>query len=69
LKEMSEQHWKAWLDTSLPVLKDQTPREAAKIASGKERLEALLWQWESQTEEIGQFAPDVQALREALGME
>ena len=69
LKEMSEQHWRAWLDTSLPALKDQTPREAAKTVSGKERLEALFWHWESQSEALGELAPDVQALREALGME
>ena len=69
LKDMSEQHWRAWLDTSIPALKDQTPREAAKTVSGRERLEALLWHWESQSEALGECAPDVQALREALGIE
>jgi len=69
LKKMSEQHWRTWLDTSLLALKDQTPREAAKTVTGRERLEALFWHWESQTEALGQFAPDVKALREALGME
>ena len=35
LKDMSEKHWRAWLDTSIPALKDQTPREAVKTAIGK----------------------------------
>jgi len=69
LKKMSEQHWRTWLDAPLPALKDQTPREAAKTVTGRERLEALFWHWEPQTEKLGQFAPDVKALRKALGME
>lgn len=69
LKKMSEQHWRAWLDTPIPALKDQTPREAALTESGRERLEALLWQFESQNEALGLFTPDFKALREALGVE
>ena len=69
LQEMAAQHWRSWLDTPLPALKDQTPREAAKTAIGRERLEALLWELESQNEAGREFAPDVQALREELGME
>ena len=34
LQDMAEQHWKAWLDTPLPALKEQTPREAAEFDSG-----------------------------------
>jgi hypothetical protein len=69
LQEMSEQHWQAWLDSSIPALKDQTPREAVKTATGRERLEALLWQFEEQGDSLQSFAPDVKALRQALGME
>ena len=68
LQEMSEQHWREWLDTSIPALKDQTPREAVKTPVGRERLEALLWQFEGQSESLQSFAPDVKALRQELGL-
>ena len=69
LKEMSEQHWRAWLDTSIPALKDQTPREAVKTVTGRERLEALLWQFEVQSESLQSFRPDIKALRQELGLD
>ncbi len=69
LQEMSEQHWRGWLDTAIPALKDQTPREAAKTATGRERLEALLWQFEEQSGSLQAFAPDVKALRQELGLD
>lgn len=31
-----------WLDTPVPALRDKTPRQAARSAAGRERLEALL---------------------------
>lgn len=67
--EMNEQHWKAWLDTPLPVLKEQSPREAAKTALGRERLEALFLQFEHGNESPRPFSPDVQALRKSLGLD
>ncbi|RLJ21245.1 hypothetical protein DJ030_00630 [bacterium endosymbiont of Escarpia laminata] len=69
IREMASQHWKAWLDTSLPALKGQTPREAAKTSSGRERLEALLLQFESREGEPQPFDPDVDALRQSLGLD
>ena len=70
LKEMSEQHWNAWLDSAIPALKDQTPREAAKTKIGRQRLEALLIDFEYQNtlQPAQPFAPDVDALRKALGL-
>ena len=68
LEKMSEQHWREWLDTSIPALKDQTPREAVKTAIGRERLEALLWEFEGKIETLHSFAPDVEALRQELGL-
>jgi hypothetical protein len=40
--ELARRHWDAWLDTKVPALGNRTPRRAAKSASGRERLEALL---------------------------
>jgi len=69
LQEMAEQHWRKWLDTQLPALKGQTPREAAKDSLGKERLEALLLEFVQRNDDLPQpFAPDVDALRRSLGL-
>ncbi len=68
LREMAERHWQDWLDTPLPALKDQTPREAAKTPLGRERLEALLLEFEGREDTPEPFAPDVAALRRTLGL-
>jgi hypothetical protein len=70
LKETVEGHWRSWFDESIPALRGQTPREAARTPEGRERLEALLRDYESRS---GRFidplmAPDVAALRRELGM-
>ena len=41
-QEMRRRHWEEWLDTRVPALGNKTPRQAAKTASGRERLEGLL---------------------------
>ncbi|GJL49539.1 MAG: hypothetical protein NPIRA01_07660 [Nitrospirales bacterium] len=68
LQEMSEHHWQTWLDTPLPALKSQTPREAAKTETGRERLQVLFWQFETQNTSLQSLTPDVDTLRQALGM-
>jgi hypothetical protein len=40
--EMVRQHWEDWLDTRVPALGNKTPRQAARTAGGRERVEALL---------------------------
>ena len=72
LEEMAEQHWKEWLEKPIPALKDQSPREAAKTAAGRERLEALFWHYESQSEKHSTaqpFHPDITELKKTLLME
>jgi hypothetical protein len=69
LNEMGEKHWQAWLDMSVPALKDQTPREAAKTETGRERLEALLWDFEEKGKALQSFTPDLKALRQELGLD
>ena len=45
-EEMLRQHWTGWLDTRVPALGNKTPRQAARTAGGRERLEALLAEFE-----------------------
>ena len=69
IKAMAERHWKDWLDTPIPALKDQTPREAAKSRIGRERLDALFLQFEQYAgQEPQPFEPDINALRHSLGL-
>jgi hypothetical protein len=69
MQEMSERHWREWLDQPVPALKDQTPRQAAKTETGRERLEALLLSFEQHEATPEPFGPDVAALRGALGLD
>lgn len=46
LERMQSAHWDSWVDESIPALNGQTPREAARSAVGRERLEALLADFE-----------------------
>lgn len=72
LKKMMQAHWKAWFDQPIPMLDDQTPRQAAKTAMGKERLEALLLHYERRDAERDEHDPlkaDIQFLRRELGIE
>jgi hypothetical protein len=63
------EHWQDWLDQELPALRGQTPREAAKHPRGRERLESLLLGFEGGGGvEENPMAPDVPALRRALGL-
>ena len=54
------QHWENWLDERLPALNNQTPRQAARTAAGRKRLEALLAEFE------WRGGAPVQQLRDAL---
>jgi hypothetical protein len=69
MRKMAESHWQEWPDTQLPALKGQTPREAAKTALGRERLEALFIEFAQLNESPQSFSPDVAALRRTLGMD
>ena len=67
--ELARKHWDAWLDTKVPALGNRTPRQAAKTASGRERLEALLADY-SQKSVSGRnaFEPDIGTLKRKLGL-
>ncbi len=70
LEEQMKEHWEAWLDIALPALKGRTPREAARTPEGRERLEALLLEFEYRNESLIQpeLRPDVAELRKELGL-
>jgi pRiA4b ORF-3-like protein/SEC-C motif-containing protein len=70
IKEMAKKRWEEWLDEPVPVLLGKTPRQSAKSAAGRERLEVLLIDFERSAAVIDQtaFAPDVTELRRQLGM-
>jgi hypothetical protein len=70
LKEMGLKHWQNWLDMPLPALKDETPRQSAKTKIGRERLEALLLQFEGMSSDNANepLDPDIEFLRNELGM-
>lgn len=62
-------HYKRWLDLSLPVLNGQTPRQAAKTDEGRERLELLLLDFEMSSQcQSAHLCIDVQTLRQELGL-
>lgn len=67
--ELARKHWDTWLDTKVPALGNRTPRQAAKTASGRERLEALFADY-SQKSVSGRnaFEPDIAALKRKLGL-
>lgn len=72
IKGMATAHWKNWFDEPIPVLNDQTPREAAETEKGRERLEALLLQYERHDLEKGDnnhFKADIQYLRTELALD
>ena len=67
---MMAAHWKSWLDKPIPALKNETPRQAARTPSGRERLVAVLREFEWSSTELRDplLVPDVGALRRELGL-
>lgn len=69
MRQAAERHWNAWLDTRIPALANRTPRQAARTADGRERLEALFAEFAWHGERTpNDMAPNVSALRAALGL-
>jgi hypothetical protein len=67
--ELMQKHLDAWIDTKVPALGNRTPRQAAKTAKGRERLEALLTDFARSAEQRSSgFRPDVGDLRRRLGL-
>jgi len=70
LRGFLARHWENWLDSKLPALRFETPRQAAKTPAGRERLEALFAEFACHARHATQpeLAPDVAELRARLGM-
>jgi hypothetical protein len=67
--ELERKHWDAWLETKVPALGNRTPRQAAKSASGRERLEALLASYgHNQASGRNVLGADIAALKQRLGL-
>jgi SEC-C motif-containing protein len=70
LKKQMEANWKEWYKTRIPALQNKTPLEAARTKEGRERLEALLTDYERRNENLPYPAltVDVAAMRKKLGL-
>ena len=68
IKEMAHEHWRTWPDIPIPALDGVTPREAAKTPLGREKLEALLLEFEGRKDGPKAFKTDLEALRKDLGI-
>ena len=70
MRAFMARHWEAWLETKLPALRFETPRQAAKTPAGRERLEALFTEfaWHARHATQPELVPDLAALRARLGM-
>jgi hypothetical protein len=69
LKKQMEAHWKDWYDQRVPALGNKTPLEAARTKAGRERLEALLVEFERRNENVQpELRVDISAMRKKLGL-
>ena len=69
MREFRERRWEAWVDEEVPALDGLTPREAVRDADGREKVEALLAQFERYGREEDEDAYDFDRLRRMLGLE
>lgn len=71
IKAMAKAHWEDWFDEPIPLLKNKTPRESAKTKESRERLEALLLEYERHDlkKENNLFKADISHLKRKLGLD
>ena len=70
VKAQMDAHWEGWYNERVPALRNKTPLEAARTKAGRERLEALLLDFERRNEEVSQphLRVDIEAMRKKLGL-
>lgn len=72
MREMMERYWSGWVDEPIPALDGQTPRQAMRTKSGRERLEVLLREAERMDAKAtppGLQQPIIDKVRKELGLE
>jgi hypothetical protein len=68
--EAIRRHLESWVDMRLPALGNRTPRQAARTPRGRERLEALLADFEQKADDGGPTGREhLMDVRRTLGME
>ncbi len=70
-KSAREEYWANWINEKSPILKNKTPKQAAKNQDGREKLEAMLTQFERDTTEYpqpGESTEIFQDIRKQLGI-
>jgi hypothetical protein len=68
--EVTRRHWISWLDERVPALGNKTPRQAARTAKGRERLEALLGGFNQRAESDSESTREaLREVRRQLGLE
>jgi hypothetical protein len=70
LRAMNQKHWESWLDSKLPALNNETPREAAQTKEGRRRLDALFLQFERRIADAQNplLAPNLGWIKQQLKM-
>lgn len=71
LEKMMKNHWDNWIYNPIPALDGKSPIEALKSKIGKEKLRALLNQFERNAERnpmVGQTVETIKDIREKLGI-
>lgn len=70
MEQQMKAHWEGWYNQRIPVLQNKTPLDAARTKAGRERLEALLIDFERGNENVPNPAlrVDVAAIRKKLGL-
>jgi len=70
-RQFLDKHFSNWINTSIPVLDGQTPKEASKSPEGCPKLEELLKEMENQEErqkKEGKGYCDIGKLKKVLGI-
>jgi hypothetical protein len=68
-EEMIREQWEGWLDTRVPALGNKTPRQAARTAPGRERLAALLAEFDREAADgPSSVMAHLAAIRDALAL-
>lgn len=71
IQALANKHWEHWMDDPIPLLDNQTPRQAAKTSRGRELLQALLLEYEEHNHNMPNnlLKADINALKKKLALD